>query len=52
MTDYIRFILGNLGSLGKLLLHPSPHIVVQVHPVVLGEGGDGLAQLLQVVQPQ
>ena len=40
-------IIGHLGS-SKLLLHPSPHIVVQLDPGVLGEGGDGLAQLLQV----
>ena len=40
-------IIGHLGS-GKLLLQLSPRIVVQVQPVVLGEGGDGLAQLLQV----
>ena len=40
-------IIGHLGS-GKLLLHLSLHVVVQVHPGVLGEGGDGLAQLLQV----
>ena len=26
----------------------SPHIVVQLDPGVLGEGGDGLAKLLQV----
>ena len=40
-------IIGHLGS-SKLLLHLSPHIVVQLDPGVLGEGGDGLAQLLQV----